>query len=135
MRIIGIGTDIIEIDRVANMIDKHGDTFFRRVFTDEEVRYSSARAKSVQHFAGRFAAKEAVLKSIGTGWAAGIKWNEIEVTNDGSGRPLLELTGRAREVARELGIDEVLISISHSKNYAIAFATAVQISESATDQV
>ncbi len=122
MNVISIGTDIIEVDRIQLMIQKHGDTFFDRVFTDEEVRYCNARALASQHFAGRWAAKEAVLKVLGTGWAKGIKWTEMEVQNLASGKPIMQLSGKAAEVAQEIGVARVLISISHTRQHAIAYA-------------
>ncbi len=124
MNVIGIGTDIVEIARIAKMIDRHGENFIGKVFTLEEIRYSTGRAAAVQHFAARWAAKEAALKALGTGWAKGIKWTDIGIQNEGSGKPRLILFNRAKEVAKEIGIEEVLISISHDKSQAIAFAIA-----------
>ena len=125
MKIVGIGTDLIEVDRIANMVEKHGDLFLSRVYSKEEIRYCSARGAAAQHYAGRWAAKEAVLKVLGTGWAKSIKWNEISVVNEGSGRPVIELDGRAKEIAAQLGIDEMMISISHSRDHAIAYAMGI----------
>ncbi len=124
--VVAIGTDIVECSRIASMIEKHGDLFLSRVYTEREVEYARARASMIQHFAGRWAAKEAVLKVFGTGWSQGIQWSEIEVQNDEHGRPMIELSGRAFEVCQQLGIHEVLISISHCATYAIAFATGVR---------
>ncbi len=125
MKIIGIGTDIVECERVAGMIAKHESTFIERVYTPDEIEYCSPRKASVQHFAGRWAAKEAILKSMGTGWAKGIKWTDIEILTQPGGKPLVGISGIAREVCGQLGIDEILVSISHTKNYATAFATAI----------
>lgn len=123
--VVGIGTDIVECQRIADMIDKHDELFLSRVFTAREIEYCSARKSAVQHYAGRWAAKEAILKAIGTGWANGIKWTDIEVTNDGGGKPNVTLHGTGLEVAESLGIGKVLISISHCQSFAVAFATAV----------
>ncbi len=125
MNIIGIGTDIIECLRIASMIEKHGELFLTRVFTPHEIEYCSARRAATQHYAGRFAAKEAVLKALGTGWTRGIQWRDIEVRNDLGGKPSIALSGGAYEYSVQHGIDEVLITISHCRNYATAYAMAV----------
>jgi holo-[acyl-carrier protein] synthase len=124
MRIVGIGTDIVECVRIAKMIERHGELFLERVYTPREVQYCSQRKAATQHYAGRWAAKEAVLKALGTGWARGIQWTDIEVCNDNGGKPRIELGGAARELCRELGIDEVQISISHCRSHATAYALA-----------
>jgi holo-[acyl-carrier protein] synthase len=123
--VIGIGTDIIECVRIAKMIEKHGEIFLNRVYTRNEISYCSCRKSSNQHYAGRWAAKEAVLKTLGTGWAHGIQWTDVEVVNEIGGRPRIELAGQARIISQQLGIREILISISHCRSYAIAYATAV----------
>lgn len=125
MNVIGIGTDITECDRIQEMINKHEDVFLKRVFTDHEIAYCSSRKPSAQHFAGRWAAKEAILKAIGTGWAQGIRWVDMEILNDPAGKPAVTLSGVAREVCDGQGIGEILISISHCGLYATAFATAL----------
>ncbi|MEM9411371.1 MAG: holo-ACP synthase [Planctomycetota bacterium] len=125
MSVFGIGTDIVECDRIAQMIDKHDDLFIDRVFTPTEIEYCSNRKASTQHFAGRWAAKEAILKSLGTGWAKGIAWTDIEIANEMGGQPRVRLGGGAREVCEQKGITEILISISHCQNYATAYATAL----------
>ena len=123
--VIGIGTDIVECDRIADMIEKHDDTFITRVFTTGEIAYCSERKASVQHFAGRWAAKEAILKAMGTGWAKGIQWTDIEVINQMGGKPFVQLGGVAKTICEDRGISDMLISISHCKLYATAFATAI----------
>ena len=125
MQIIGLGTDIIECDRIARMLSRHGERFAGHVYTAEEVRYCSGRKVSEQHFAGRWAAKEAVLKAFGTGWIAGIAWRDVEVVILPGGKPVIRLHRGAAEKAAELGIAEVLISISHCKSHATATAIAV----------
>lgn len=125
MNIIGIGTDIIEVSRIGKMIEKHGDVFLQRVYTANEIAYCSPRKAAHQHFAGRWAAKEAVLKTLGTGWAKGIQWTDIELLNRMGGKPDIHLANAAAEVASNLGIREIQISISHCHKFAVAFATAL----------
>ena len=125
MNIIGIGTDIVETLRIAQMIERHGELFLLRVFTPHEVEYCSARKAATQHYAGRWAAKEAVLKALGTGWSRGIAWRDIEVRNEIGGKPHIVLDGGALDVSRRLGIEQMLISISHCRAYATAYALAV----------
>ena len=121
----GLGTDIIEIARVGQMVDRHEESFLRRVYTDDEIAYCSAKKNYLQHYAGRWAAKEAVMKAIGTGWAEGVGFAEIEVRSQRSGKPLLKIHGTARKKADELGIGDVLITISHCREYATATAIAM----------
>jgi len=108
------------------MMDSHGELFLTRVFTSIEIDYCSGRKMGYQHYAARWAAKEAVLKTLGTGWASGIQWTDVELSNLPSGKPVIRLYNRAAEVARDLGIDEVLISVSHTRDFAVAFASAVR---------
>ncbi len=123
--VVGIGTDIIECDRIEQMLEKHGDVFLARVYTTGEIDYCSGRKAAIQHYAGRWAAKEAVLKALGTGWAHGIQWTDVEVVNQQGGKPNIVLTGVAKELSAQQGIREMMISISHCKSYAVAYATAV----------
>jgi holo-[acyl-carrier protein] synthase len=125
MDVLGIGTDIVECLRIAQMIERHGELFINRVYTDHEISYCSARKAATQHYAGRWAAKEAVLKALGTGWRRGIRWRDIEVRNDPSGQPRVALRGGARDVFEESGIREMFISISHCRSHATAYAVAV----------
>ena len=125
MQIIGIGTDIIECDRIGRMLSQHGERFTNHVFTEEEVQYCSGRKIAEQHFAGRWAAKEAVLKALGTGWIAGITWKDVEVVIQLGGKPTIQLHRGAAQKASERGIAEVFISISHCKSHATATAIAV----------
>src|SRR5690242_9027678 len=124
-QILGIGTDIVECLRIAQMIDRHGELFLNRVYTSDEIAYCSSRKAATQHYAGRWAAKEAVLKALGTGWSRGISWRDIEVRNDEGGRPSIRIEGGAQEACERLGITDMLISISHCRSHAVAFATAV----------
>ncbi len=123
--IVGLGTDIIEIHRIAEMIERHGELFLTRIYTSEEIRHCQRRKNSTQHFAGRWAAKESVMKVLGTGFVKGIGWKDIEVINKKSGRPVLNLTGGAQRRAAGMGIREILITISHCRAYATATAVGV----------
>ena len=125
MNIIGLGTDIIECLRIARMIEKHGELFLQRVYTQHEVAYCSSRKAANQHYAGRWAAKEAVLKAMGTGWSRGIRWRDIEVKIDLRGKPSVLIHGTAHEICAELGITDVMITISHCRSHASATAIAV----------
>jgi holo-[acyl-carrier protein] synthase len=125
MQIIGIGTDIIECNRIARMLTQHSKRFTDHVYTEAETRYCSGRKIAEQHFAGRWAAKEAVLKALGTGWVAGIAWRDVEVVLQPGGKPIIQLHRGAAAKAAELGITEILISISHCKSHATATAIAV----------
>src|SRR5690606_22163474 len=108
----GLGTDITEIVRIGNMIEKHGELFLQRVYTEEEIRYCQRHKEALQHYAGRWAAKEAVMKALGTGFTKGVGWKDIQIGKTRAGRPLVELSGGARRVAEQLGIDEILVTIS-----------------------
>ena len=123
-QIIGIGTDIIECLRIAQMIERHGELFITRVYTQHEIQYCQSHRLATQHFAGRWAAKEAVLKALGTGWRRGISWRDVEIRNQPGGGPTVALRGGARDVVEELGITEMLISISHCRSHATAYALA-----------
>jgi holo-[acyl-carrier protein] synthase len=125
MEILGIGTDIVECPRIGKMIEQHGELFLRRIYTAREIRYCQARKHAIEHFAGRWAAKEAILKAMGTGRSRGIAWTHIEVRNGAEGKPHVMVCGAAREVARDQGIGEILVSISHCRTYATAYALAL----------
>ena len=119
--IAGIGVDIIEVRRIERLIERRGEKFLRRIFTPVEIEYCQARKQAGQHFAARFAVKEAVFKALGTGWAQGVSWRQVETINETSGRPRTRLAGRARERADALGVRTVHVSISHSDEYAVAY--------------
>jgi holo-[acyl-carrier protein] synthase len=125
MNVLGIGTDIVECLRIAQMIERHGELFIDRVYTAAEIEYCRSRKQATQHFAGRWAAKEAILKAIGTGWRRGISWRDIEVRNEGGGKPTVALRGGARDVVEQLGAGEILVTISHCRTHATAFAIAL----------
>ena len=123
--IYGVGVDIIEVARVQRMIDKFGDKFLKRMFTANEVSYSEERPKSkFQHYAARFAAKEALFKAFKGDWKSGIVWKEIEVINEERGNPVLILHGVAEEMQKEIGITELEVSLSHTKESACAIVVA-----------
>jgi holo-[acyl-carrier protein] synthase len=126
MEIVGIGTDIVECLRVGRMIERHGELFLRRVYTEQEVRYCQTRRRAVEHFAGRWAAKEAILKCLGTGWARGLDWTDMEVRPDPAGRPRVYLCGGVRDLAESLRVADILLSVSHCRAYATAYALAVR---------
>ena len=123
--IIGIGTDITECLRIARMIERHGDLFINRVYTPDEIAYCQSRRQSTQHFTGRWAAKEAILKALGTGWRRGISWRDMEIRNDAAGKPLVAVRGGVKEVVEQLGVAKLLVSISHCRSHATAYAIAV----------
>ncbi len=118
--IFGIGVDIIEISRIEEALSRFGDTFIERAFGEGE-RYTGGKEGAAQHFATRFAAKEAFLKALGTGLRKGMRWREIEVVTDPSGKPEIHLSGRAREIFDERGLKKVHLSLAHEKGYGIAF--------------
>jgi holo-[acyl-carrier protein] synthase len=126
MSIIGHGIDIVETARIGQMLTEHGERFLDRCFTASEQAYCSANNKRrVEHLAGRFAAKEAVLKALGTGWRGGIAWTDIEIVRQDSGQPTVRLSGECQRVAEKLGIMGWHISISHIVTHAQASAIAV----------
>src|SRR5690242_13131183 len=118
--IVGTGVDIVEVPRVAAAIERFGQRFLGRIFTEAEIRYCQSKHNSVERFAARFAAKEAALKAIGTGWRRGVTWKDIEVRREPGGRPTIALTGKAAEYAARLGAGRAALSLSHTKEHAIA---------------
>ena len=117
---IAHGVDIIEVQRIAEMLERHGQQFLDRVFTAGEQGYSAESRRRNEHLAARFAAKEAVLKALGTGWRSGIAWTDVEVVPLPSGQPTVRLHGRAAEIAGEQRISAWSLSLSHTSNYAVA---------------
>ena len=122
--IAGIGTDLISIDRIENAAARLGERFLERLFTRGERAYCNGRKECWQCYAARFAAKEAVLKAMGTG-LDGCRWTDVEVVNDSAGKPQIRLSGQAARLAREKGMGQILISLSHEKDKALAFAVAL----------
>ena len=117
--IIGIGLDLVKIERIDKAVKNHPG-FTERVFTDRERAYCSRQKFPAQHYAGRFAAKEAVLKAIGTGWSAGVKWTDMEVLHGEGGGPIVNLSGRVKDLMDLRGVKQVLLSYSHDGDYAVA---------------
>jgi len=122
MGIIAHGVDMVDCERLGQAIERHGERFLQRVFTPAELAYCTGRKRVVEHLAGRFAAKEAVLKVLGTGWRGGVNWTDIEIHNAPSGQPYVKLSGRCLEIAEQLGLSRILVSISHIRTHAIASA-------------
>jgi holo-[acyl-carrier protein] synthase len=118
--IVGLGVDIAEVDRIEAAIARHGARLLRRLFTPTEVAYCERHRNKFERFAGRFAAKEAAMKALGTGWRRGVRWRDIEVTNLPGGKPTLRLAGVAQEFAGRLGVRAISLSITHSGNLAFA---------------
>src|SRR5215471_11189351 len=108
MEIVGIGTDIVECVRIGRMIEQHGELFLSRVYTPRELLYCQARKNAIEHVAGRWAAKEAILKCLGTGWRKGLCWTDMEVRNDFNGMPRVHVCGAARDRVEQLHITEIL---------------------------
>ncbi len=118
--IVGVGLDIAEIDRIERAIARHGAPFIERLFTPGEVSYCERHQNRYERYAARFAVKEAAMKALGTGWGRGVRWRDIEVTREASGKPGLRLDGVARALADRLGVKHISVSITHSGNWAVA---------------
>ena len=119
--ILGTGVDLAEVDRIRRAVERHGRRFLERVFTPLEIAYVERKANRWERYAARFAAKEAGMKAIGTGWRRGVRWQDFEVVNLPSGRPTLKLHGAAAEIAEQLGVRSVVLSLTHTKTDAMAF--------------
>lgn len=124
--IIGTGIDIVDISRFERFLREGRDGIFRRLFTDQELEYCGRKKRSAQHYALRFAAKEAFLKACGTGLREGISWKDIEVVHDQLGKPELRLSGRAEEIALGLGMKKSFTALSHDGSYAVAMVVLEQ---------
>jgi holo-[acyl-carrier protein] synthase len=118
--IVGSGIDIAEVPRIAASIQRFGGRFLRRIFTAGEIRYCESKANRAERYAARFAAKEAAMKALGTGWNRGVRWRDIEVTREPGGRPTILFHGKAAEFAAKLGAAHVALSVSHTAEQAIA---------------
>ena len=129
MTILGLGTDIIEVERIKKMIADHGDHFLTSVFTANEISHCQPRRAAAPHYAGRWAAKEAVMKVLGTGFTNEVGWKDIEVQVKPSGQPTIVLHGPTRAVAERLGIDQIMVSISHTEHYATATAIGLSMDD------
>ena len=119
--IVGTGADLAEVDRIRQAIERHGRRFLERIYTPGEVAYAERKANRWERYAARFAAKEAGMKAIGTGWRHGVRWIDFEVVNLPGGRPTLKLTGVAAEVAARMGVNSVSLTLTHTAQTALAF--------------
>lgn len=118
--IVGMGTDLIEVERIRQTVDRYGDKFLRRVYTERESAYAMSKRNFAERLAGRFAVKEAGMKAIGTGWRRGVTWRDFEVINEPSGRPTLRVTGAAGRIAQGFGVRRISVSITHTAAMAMA---------------
>lgn len=125
MKIVSIGSNIVECVRIGRMIERHGELFLRRVYTAREIRYCQERKHVTEHFAGRWAAKEAIVKCLGTGWRTSLTWTDIEVRDLAGGTPKVFVCGAAKERMIELRISDILLTIAHCRAYGTASAIAV----------
>ncbi len=121
--IVGSGVDLCEVDRIEAVIKRHGQRFLDRVYTEREIAYAESKANRFERYAARFAAKEAGMKALGTGWRGGIRWQDFEVANLPSGRPTLRFHGRAAEIAAKLGVQNIALSLTHTRLEALAVVT------------
>ena len=119
--IVGTGIDLAEVDRIQASIERHGDRFIKRIYTPNEIAYVERKANRFQRYAARFAAKEAGMKAIGTGWRRGVTWQDFEVANLPSGQPTLKLHGKAAQYAAELGVKHISLSLTHTAANGMAF--------------
>jgi holo-[acyl-carrier protein] synthase len=127
MDIVGIGTEIVECLRVGRMIEQHGEVFLTQVYTEREICFCQARRRATEHFAARWAAKEAILKALGTPWRRGIEWTDIEIEQAAAGAPQVLLGGATKELAQDLRVANILLSLAHCRAYATAYAIAVRV--------
>ena len=118
--IVGTGIDIAEVPRIREAIERHGQRFLHRIFTEGEIQYCESKANRIERYAARFAAKEAGMKAIGTGWNHGVRWRDIEVARKPGGRPTLLLHGKAAEFAARLGATNIALSLTHTAEQALA---------------
>lgn len=115
-----MGVDIAEVGRIQGAIERHGEVFLRRIYTARERAYCEQFKNKYERYAGRFAAKEAAMKALGTGWRRGVRWVDLEVVRELSGRPTLALAGEAGKIAAELGVRNIALSITHTESQALA---------------
>ncbi|HET9742127.1 MAG TPA: holo-ACP synthase [Terriglobales bacterium] len=118
--IVGLGTDICEVPRIAESIARFGDRFLQRVFTPPEIAYCQSKKNAIERFAARFAAKEATTKALGTGINRGVTWKSIEVAHAPGGRPVLRLSGAAEKIAKRIGVRRISLSLTHTESIAMA---------------
>ncbi len=128
--IVGTGVDLCEVDRIKEAIERHGRRIVERVYTERESTYAERKANKYERYAARFAAKEAGMKALGTGWRGGLGWRDLEVTNERSGRPTLTFHGKAAEIAERMGVRRVSLSITHTAAMAMAMVVLESDGES-----
>lgn len=126
MDIVGIGSDIVECLRIGRMIERHAEVFLLRVYTEREVRHCQGRKRATEHFAAHWAAKEAIFKALGTAWRRGLSWTDIDIQPEEANQPRVLLAGSVRDLARKLGVGEILLTMAHCRAYATAYALAVR---------
>ena len=119
--ILGAGVDLAEVDRIKQSIERFGERFINRIYTEREIAYVERKANKAERYAARFAAKEAGMKALGTGWRRGIQWKDFEVINLPSGRPTLVLHGEAENIAAQLGVKSVQLSLTHTSRDGLAY--------------
>ena len=125
-KIITHGIDLVDFDRIEQMLERHEERFCERVFTVRELADADKVKNRIEKLAGRFAAKEAVMKLIGTGWRDGVAWTDIEVINNELGQPIVNISGKVKELTTQKGIEQITLSITHTANFALASAVALQ---------
>ena len=118
--IVGTGVDLAEVPRIRASIERFGDRFVKRIYTEGEIAYVERKANRYERYAARFAAKEAGMKAIGTGWKRGVRWQDFEVANLPSGKPTLRFHGVASEIAKKLGVKNVSLSLTHTAELGMA---------------
>ena len=118
--IIGLGVDIAEVERMRAAIERRGEAFLRRVYTPKERAYCERFRNKYERFAGRFAAKEAAMKALGTGWRRGVRWVDLEVVREFGGRPTMLLHGEAKQISQRMGVAHIALSITHTSSQAFA---------------
>lgn len=126
MKIIAHGIDLVDFTRIESLLENHEQRFLDRVFTAREQQDANAVKNRIEKLAGRFAAKEAVLKLIGTGWRGKIAWTDIEITNNPLGQPIVSISGEVKKITEETGIEQITLSITHTANFAMASAVALR---------
>jgi len=125
MKILAHGIDLVEFGRLEQMLDRHGQRMLDRLFTAREQADAEKSRNRLERLAGRFAAKEAVMKLVGTGWRDGIGWTDVEVVNNPLGQPIVNIAGRVKELADQKGVEQITISLTHTDRFAIASAVAI----------
>lgn len=117
---MGLGVDITEVDRIQGAIERQGERLLKRIYTPAEIAYCERFKNKFERYAGRFAVKEAAMKALGTGWSRGVRWVDIEVVREKSGKPVLKLAGEAKQIAERMGVKNIAITITHTEKQALA---------------